>query len=789
MKISFSDAIYEKPKAEINPSDIKVAFTNAILTPKNIKVADRITYLAERYVSILAKDGFVKANEFFDSDIKGLPPADVRKIQLEISKLKGPAPSDKVSTESGVTGLVDKVKEISNKPGGAEELAKIQEQRYRTVKNLESLIPSSLISKYLGILLGDASLDEESGQGSKSLNINEEIAYALLYESATVSRTTGQPVEDIIEFSIAYFDKVQSIDLLVDILNTASDISKINRSIPLFKMLKDSAEGQASSVDQYVSGFETYDQYLVFASLISGIQYGPVEDQEQARRLQAKAKLELGRQLEKYNRKIMYVDMLKSTGVNKKLSEVIAGMSKHFDVLVKNRLYQAFLDTFYTLEAAQIARQAFMAPVTRARPQIQTGLEPINRNRAPSLNSSNNKVVLAQEKKEGQPKENIFPEIASVLAQWIEPFEKSFPGIKIFFDQIIKKLQSLDLSASEEEIMSLLSLNSYNLAGLGKQVAGATGQNPETPRTSNILVTNGSVRLAGGRRGVSKIFQFLQNGFAAYVSSAGLLQMKDLVQVIGLIIIFVKNVFNEYRANKKFELDDDFFDENGKLKNSQTLTNYRDVLSKIRVNNNMIQAVLTAMQVRTRIKNKLNDFEEEINRVVEIEVQTGATSGSTNAPLKNEGQLRKIYDQYIIELRGAISLFNQELALHKQIMQLANGAALDPINLNLISEKYRSCSADIQVIKNKLGKYSSFALIIENVARRSRFNRRLKLILAKAKKFQAIGLSTADIVTDPNGLLPILKQIRDNEVQGLEKLKKELVNRTTAGNASDIYLR
>jgi len=789
MKISFSDAIYEKPKAEINPSDIKVAFTNAILTPKNIKVADRITDLAERYVSILAKDGFVKANEFFDSDIKGLPPADVRKIQLEISKLKGPAPSDKVSTESGVTGLVDKVKEISNRPGGAEELAKTQEQRYRTVKNLESLIPSSLISKYLGILLGDASLDEESGQGSKSLNINEEIAYALLYESATVSRTTGQPVEDIIEFSIAYFDKVQSIDLLVDILNTASDISKTNRSIPLFKMLKDSAEGQASSVDQYVSGFETYDQYLVFASLISGIQSGPVEDQEQARRLWAKTKLEVGRQLEKYNRKIMYVDMLKSTGVNKKLSEVIAGMSKHFDVLVKNRLYQAFLDTFYTLEAAQIARQAFMAPVTRARPQIQTGLEPINRNRAPSLNSSNNKVVLAQEKKEGQPKENIFPEIASVLAQWIEPFEKSFPGIKIFFDQIIKKLQSLDLSASEEEIMSLFSLNSYNLAGLGKQVAGATGQNPETPRTSNILVTNGSVRLAGGRRGVSKIFQFLQNGFAAYVSSAGLLQMKDLVQVVGLIIIFVKNVITEYRANKKFELDDDFFDENGKLKNSQTLTNYRDVLSKIRVNNNMIQAVLTAMQVRTRIKNKLNDFEEEINRVVEIEVQTGATSGSTNAPLKNESQLRKIYDQYIVELRGAISLFNQELALHKQIMQLANGAALDPINLNLISEKYRSCSADIQVIKNKLGKYSSFALIIENIARRSRFNRRLKLVLAKAKKFQAIGLSTADIVTDPNGLLPILKQIRDNEVQGLEKLKKELVNRTTAGNSSDIYLR
>jgi hypothetical protein len=613
----------------------------------------------------------------------------------------------------------------------------------------------------------------------------------LLFESANAARSTGQPVEDIIDFSIEYFDKVQSIELLGDILSTAAEVAKTNRSIPLFSILKDSAVGQTSSIEQYVSAFETYDQYILFSALISQIQSGPVEDQEQARRNWQQSKNLVSRAIEKYNRKISYVDMLKSTGVNNKLKEVITGLGKFYDTLLQYNLFQGFLDTFYSLEAAQVARGVFMSGVTRGKVEMPSGQESRNFVGSPSTGQSrfnaniNNRTILAQEKQEAAPKENMFADMASVLSQFAESLEASIPGIKLILNQVVQRLLNLSANASDEEVNKVFDIKSYNIPGMQSQTSNTA---PTSNREVQSFRLNSNLRLAGGRP-KSRFVQFLSSGLSAFIKNANLFAMKDLFQVVALLIVFLRNVFNEYRANKKFELDDDFFDENGKLKNSQTLTNYRDVLSKIRVNNNMIQAVLTAMQVRTRIKNKLNDFEDEINRVVEIEVQTGATSGSTNAPLKNESQLRKIYDQYIVELRGAISLFNQELALHKQIMQLANGAALDPINLNLISEKYRSCSADIQVIKNKLGKYSSFALIIENVARRSRFNRRLKLVLAKAKKFQAIGLSTADIVTDPNGLLPILKQIRDNEVQGLEKLKRELVNRTTAGNASDIYLR
>lgn len=797
MKISFSDTIFEKSNTDGISSDIKIAFTNAILERRNIRTADLVDDLSDEYVKILHEKGLEEANKFAEKNIKSLSSADRKRIDSEIKKKTSLNPSDpeqKSNKGSATTSFVDKMQEIAARPGGAEQLAKIQEQRYRTVKNLESLIPSATISKYLGILLGDRSFDENDpeevpGIGGKSLNLPEEVAYGLLYESANAARSTGQPVEDIIDFSIEYFDKVQSIELLGDILATAADVAKTNRSIPLFKMLKDSALGQTSTIEQYVSAFETYDQYLLFSALISQIQSGPVEDQEQARRNWQKSKNLVSRAIEKYNRKLSYVDMLKSTGVNNKLKEVITGLGKFYDTLIQHNLFQGFLDTFYSLEAAQVARQAFMAGVTRARPDIPSGQESRHKVGPPSIGQNNfganvhNRTILAQEKEESAPKENIFADIASILSQWAESLESSIPGIKLIIDQLVSRLLSLSANSSDEEINSVFSLSSYNIPGMSSQTA------PPSNSVRESFRLNDNIRIAGGRRALSNFAQFFTRAFTAFVNFNNLFQMKDLAQIAGLIFVFVRNVIYEYRANKKFELDDDFFDENGKLKNSQTLTNYRDVLSKIRVDNNLIQAVLTAMQVRTRIKNKLNNFEDEINRVVEVEVQTGATSGSTNAPLKNESQLRKIYDQYIAELRGAISIFNQELALHKQIMELANGAALDPINLNLITEKYRSCSADIQVIKNKLAKYKSFAMIIENVARRSRLNRLLKPIMARAKKYQAIGLSTADIITDPNGLLPILNKIRQNEVQALEKLKKELASRTTAGNASDIYLR
>jgi hypothetical protein len=137
MKISFSDTIFEKSNTDGISPDVKIAFTNAILE-RNLRTADVISDLSKQYLSILDSKGIEEANKFYETKIKSLPPVDKRAIDTEIQRLNKPSSStnDPSSKDSATTGLVDKMKEISNRPGGAEELAKTQEQRYKTIKNL-----------------------------------------------------------------------------------------------------------------------------------------------------------------------------------------------------------------------------------------------------------------------------------------------------------------------------------------------------------------------------------------------------------------------------------------------------------------------------------------------------------------------------------------------------------------------------------------------------------------------------------------------------------------------------
>ena len=62
MKISFSDAIYEKSNTDEVSSDVKIAFTNAILERSNIRTADLVDNLSDEYVKILREKGLEELN-------------------------------------------------------------------------------------------------------------------------------------------------------------------------------------------------------------------------------------------------------------------------------------------------------------------------------------------------------------------------------------------------------------------------------------------------------------------------------------------------------------------------------------------------------------------------------------------------------------------------------------------------------------------------------------------------------------------------------------------------------
>jgi hypothetical protein len=83
MKISFSDTIFEKSSTDKVSSDVKIAFTNAILERNNIRTADRIDDLSDEYVKILREKGAEEASKYFEKNIKSLSNVDKNNINEE----------------------------------------------------------------------------------------------------------------------------------------------------------------------------------------------------------------------------------------------------------------------------------------------------------------------------------------------------------------------------------------------------------------------------------------------------------------------------------------------------------------------------------------------------------------------------------------------------------------------------------------------------------------------------------------------------------------------------------
>lgn len=53
----------------------------------------------------------------------------------------------------------------------------------------------------------------------------------------------------------------------------------------------------------------------------------------------------------------------------------------------------------------------------------------------------------------------------------------------------------------------------------------------------------------------------------------------------------------------------------------------------------------------------------------------------------------------------------------------------------------------------------------------------LKPMMSKITKFQTIGVSTAALISNPQGIFPVLNKIRQMELDNIAKLKADLANK------------
>jgi hypothetical protein len=103
---------------------------------------------------------------------------------------------------------------------------------------------------------------------------------------------------------------------------------------------------------------------------------------------------------------------------------------------------------------------------------------------------------------------------------------------------------------------------------------------------------------------------------------------------------------------------------------------------------------------------------------------------------------------------------------------------IDPINISFIGTGRRRARITEEKLRSKRQRYASLSVIKEEIARYIRLNMLLGPIMARIKKFNNLGMSTASLISgsksNPESLLKMMNEIRKNEQIKIDKVQKKI---------------
>jgi hypothetical protein len=719
--------------------------------------------------------------DFFVNVLSKRSPGEILEFNKTWAILEKNKPSDPSSPENkekkGLDQALEAVKKISEKPAGVDDLAKTLECRYYVIQRLKSQIDTQKIGQYFTEL-------------ASKLNITEDKICAILNRGADIANASGARVEDVLDFVVAGYEKIRSFNILDQLLTRAQQVSENNRTVPVFKLLLKAIKGQKANTRAYLMTIKDPQQMIIFNELMTMAQAGPVENMEQVRRLYQASLDKMTKQTEIYYRRIKVYNMFKAEVSNYGLAHVMQQLGSLFKFFQKTGMLDIITNIYYDMRAGELARQALLTPITR-------DPAPVAENQSGSFNSfsSGFKTPIghsgAKFVKIAQARQPSFTQ--SALQQ-----NANYTSPSGLFKDIVAGLQSIIvLLKANPELASKLAIlipvvqgvinifNNFNdkttlddviksLSNFQNRVKLSENLNESYIKTSQNY-EDSNIRLAAGplAGGLAAVFQAWLANELTLLANDPAYATKWILTLINFVISIVRT-YGSMFWGKTIQRDPMFFDAQGNfLQNSPAAIAYTQTLTEAGYSNDQINAMITFKQTRAIIKEKVKNYETKIKDVLEISVQTGANS-TTEVPLKNTDNIKKIYNGFIAELRGAIVQFDKELDFLRNLASEGQMQQTNQVALNLITQHLREAEADLQDMKNLLGRYYSFDMIIQNVLKKMRLAKILKPLMSKITKFKTIGISTAALISDPQGIMPILNKIRQMELDNIYKMKVDL---------------
>lgn len=695
-------------------------------------------------------------------------------------------------TKSGADALIGFGMESAKQVGKpARERFELEKERVKQIALSRGWIPSADLAEWLRVFFDIH-------------NLKEEIVYRLLNIAHNASVKSGVDTQTVLSLWSEMYGVFPDTDKIISIINATADLQGKYRSYGLFDVLRSMAMSPKANT-RYDGEFDNETDNLIWQELKSLVLRAPLEDNSYLSAQWMRSEKEISRALEKAERLQQISDQMDSLGNNAAATNLINQITALNKFFQTQGWYKAMQGVIYSLYAGNKAWEVFSAPFTNTSPSIETETrdtqykiqsQPQSFDAARQVGSSNNaRFVLSQANKEFNDNQKKFDDIKSQILGALGVLKQSVPTgaasgvLSAFFDLMISiftdaKLIDLANGNLAKQITSKLqSLINSKITNPPKPA-----QTKPAKLQSSFVKTSqiDGISAAGfGTKALSMVGSIavgvlIINWFKTNIVSLAN-KPDELLKILPLaasyiLELFRKEIIQDF-AGKPLQRDSFFYTADGKPIES-AFRQYNDAVTALGGTTKDSQAIATLDQAITRKLKIIEELESAVNSQIERDVQAGSESKIIRAPADSSGKLAQSIDSLNKIIAEALNDSLILISIYDSLLANKDKQGIDPINISFIGNGRRRARITEEKLRSKRQRYASLSVIKEEIAKYIRLNLLLGPIMARIKKFNNLGMSTASLISgsksNPESLLKMMNEIRKNEEIKIDKVQKKI---------------
>lgn len=630
-------------------------------------------------------------------------------------------------------------------------------------------------------------------------DIPETLMLTLLEDALNYAGQANTSYKEVASFMLNHYKEQRDADMTRTLAKLGSQVKAVSPDVPVFKMMNESAKGKVPDLE-LIPLIEDEEKRKALIEVLKLTQLRVVGQDEVIRRQEQQVRDRLQKIQEQTNRQRALVDILQTIEVDKVLTKEIGVFGELFVKLMTNPMYLALRSILYDIAAARKILDAYgslyldTSPTTprqtdremRGRPEADSDLAEPNTGqgifrRRESQNEQNLRIAQTSEVSAivNQVGTIISQELISKKNKLISEMKNLPPKGKEIIDAILTAESDYWKTITKPEQIANSTQEIINK--VATKIKTSTSKNfikvAQIPAQTNITPVVVDEDLNGL---IKNTYEILRNIFIAteaynVYANGNWSGIVLLIQASNAInASFAKQVLlSKGIGGVKLPSQQGFIDNNGNLTEA----------GKVLIDNeSQVNALLFATEVEQNARINLVQKRKQNIRLVEntirnlendIKMTVDLGDGSGETPLSRPEEIKKKYDDFKKLLTEIIKQTQFEKDLVVRAFNRISKEKLDPFKIKLIQMSIADIDKDLKYFQNEYGKISSTALIIAQISRKLRLLQKIGPIQKAIAKFKKAGLSTAALISSPNGFLRQLYLIRKEEEDALNILLEE----------------